>query len=136
MEGGQMAVVIPDISPVDLLGRFRGPITHAAPGYPEVVHLEVTDSEGGVWGLSTWDADYSPTDPDMLLGKTIVGADFDDDSGSLTIGFSDGSEFKVTAIRSLPEDEVENWQLFTPEGLVLNYGPAGRWRLKRAGNPC
>ena len=39
VEGRQMAVVIPDISPTDLLGRFRGTIVDAAPGYPEVLHL-------------------------------------------------------------------------------------------------
>ena len=131
-----MAVVIPDISPADLLARFRGPISDPRPTYPERLHFEVEDADGGEWTFATWDAEYSPSDPDALRGKTIVSVDLDKPSGDLTVGFSDGSTFRVVAIPYPPEDEVENWQLFTPEGLVLNYGPAGCWRLKRAGDPC
>jgi hypothetical protein len=32
-------------------------------------------------------------------------------------------------------DDIEAWQLFTPDGLVLNYGPRGDRRLKRAADP-
>ena len=40
-----MATVIPNLSPADLLGRLRGPIVEAAPGYPEVIYLHVKDFE-------------------------------------------------------------------------------------------
>jgi hypothetical protein len=52
-----MATVITDLSPSDLLGRFRGTVTDAAPGYPEVIHLDVRDAHGGDWSFSTFNAE-------------------------------------------------------------------------------
>jgi hypothetical protein len=129
-----MAVVVPNTSPADLLGRFRGTIFDAAHGYPEVIMFQARDAEGRDWWFSTFDAEYSPTDPEVLLGKSIVGTDLDR-SGKLAISFSDGSRFVVDPIPlqpDEPDDDLENWHLFTPDGLVLNYGPEGRWEIK----PC
>jgi hypothetical protein len=136
MERRQMAVVIPDISPADLLARFRGPVLDSRPTYPERVHLEVRDAHGGKWCLATWWADYSPADPAALLGKTVTNADLKGPSGDLTIGFSDGSAFKVISVPREPGDDIETWELFTPEGLVLAYGPEDQWQLCRASDPC
>ncbi len=131
-----MPIVIPDISPADLLARFRGPVLDARLTYPERVHFEVKDVHGGEWCLATWDADYLPSDPEVLHGKTVVSADLEDRSGTLSIGFSDGSAFRVIPDPYEPGDELEHWELFTPEGLVLHYGPGSRWRLARGSDPC
>ena|ERR1700743_1601796 len=132
-----MAVVIPDTSPADLLSQFRGPITESQPGYPEVLHLGVRGAKGGAWELSTFDADFSPSDPEVFLGKTVVSADLDP-SNTLTIGFSDGSDLKVvprTLESGEADDDLENWWLSTPDGLALDFGPEGRWRLGKASDP-
>jgi hypothetical protein len=50
----------------------------------------------------------------------------------LTIGFSDGTNLTVASIHDDADDAVENWDLFSPEGLVLIYGPKGRWKLADA----
>jgi Family of unknown function (DUF6188) len=126
-----MAVVIPYTFPTDLLGRFRGRVFQARPAYPEVLHFKVRDAAGGEWWFGTQEAEWSPTDPDGLLDKTVVGADLDESSGTLTIGFSDGSEFTVLPDHEGADDDLEAWELFTPEGLVLTYGPRGRWQLGR-----
>jgi hypothetical protein len=123
-----MTIVIPDLSPPDLLGRLRGTIVDAAPGYPEVIHLEVKDDDGAVWGFSTWYAEFSPTDPELLLGKTVVEVDFER-SGKLTMRFSDGSKFEVRPEPEEPDDELETWTLLTPNGLVLRFRPRGLWDL-------
>jgi hypothetical protein len=126
-----MSTVIPDISPMDLLARFRGTVTAAAPGYPEVIHLDVRDGDGDEWTFSTFYARYSPEDPDALTGKVISDAALDQ-SGELAIGFSDGSGFVVTPIPLEPDeagDDLETWHLITPDGLSLWYGPLGRWHL-------
>jgi len=126
-----MATVIPDLSPSDLVDRFRGTIFYAAPGYPEVIHFRVKDGDGCEWWFSTFYAEYSPSDPDTFPGKTIVDADLKP-SGKLTLGFSDGSEFKVTPGPLEPGESVEDletWHLYTPEGLALYYGPGPRWEL-------
>jgi hypothetical protein len=137
MEGRQMATVIPDLSPGELLSRFRGRVTEAHPAYPETIQIQVTDAKGGDWWFVTWDADYSPSDPDVVVGKTVVGADFDEPSGRLTIVFMDGTHFEAEPVPQDDEvpDDPEYWQLFTPEGLVLNWGPCRRWRIKRATDP-
>jgi hypothetical protein len=130
-----MAPVISDTSPADLLARFRGPVTDARHTYPERLHFEVRDAQGGEWLIATWESAWSPPDPASLHGKTVTSAD-QDPSGRLAIGFSDGSCFEVIPDHEGTDDDIQAWELFTPEGLVLHYGPAGRWRLARASDPC
>lgn len=131
-----MSLVTQNTSPADLLGRVRGPVKDARLTYPERVHLEVTDAVGGVWCLATWEAAYSPADPEELNGKTVVSTDLDDRSKVLTIGFSDGTCFTVTPIPDEEDDAIENWELFTPDDLLLSYGPWGRWKLGSADDPA
>jgi hypothetical protein len=131
-----MAVVIPDTSPGDLLRRVRGSITDASLTYPERMRLEIADAAGGVWRLITWYAEYSPTDPDKLDGKTVVDIELDPRTDVLTVGFSDETCFTVTPVPDEEDDAIENWELFTPEDVVLAYGPRGRWQLCRATDPC
>jgi hypothetical protein len=131
LEGEQMTVVTPDTLPLDILRRFRGKIFEAVPAYPEVLHLKVKDTGGGEWWFGTHEAEWSPSDPDALLGKTVIGAEFETGSGRLTIGFSDDSTFTVTSKHEGSPDDLEAWELFTPEGLVLAFGPNGQWQLGR-----
>jgi hypothetical protein len=127
-----MSVVISDISPAELLDRLRGRIIDVHPAYPETIHLELIDAHGGEWYFSTHDADYSPSDPGVLRGKTIVSVDHVGPLGNLTFEFSDGSRFLVLVEPQEREDDPVNWRLYTPEGLVLVWGPGISWRLKRA----
>jgi hypothetical protein len=130
-----MAVVIPDISPAELLGQLRGTIIDVRPAYPEAIHLRVRDANGHEWRFSTADADYSPSDPDVLRGKVIVDVRRDGPLGDMTIRFSDGSSFEVTVEPQTADDDPSNWSLFTPEGLVLEWGPGESWRLVRSTDP-
>jgi len=131
-----MSVVIPDTSPSELLGRLRGQrISDARPGYPEVIHLHVPDPGGAKWVFSTWDADYSPSDPAALRGKTIVSADLVGPLGNLTISFSDGTDFRVTMEPQTAENDPMNWTLLTPDGFILVWGPGANWALKRGDEP-
>ena len=91
--------VIPDIPAAELLSRMRGPIIEACHGYPEVMPFKVKDAQGGVWWFSTFEANYSPTDPAELLGRTVVSANLKAGTANLTIGFSDGSTFEVTGLQ-------------------------------------
>jgi hypothetical protein len=124
-----MATVIPDLTPADLLGRFRGTITAAAPGYPEVLHLNLKDAAGDEWTFSTSYAEYSPSDPEFFLGKTVVDVDFER-SGRLTMRFSDDSEFNVWPEPEEPDDDLATWHLITPEGqLALWFRPRDLWDI-------
>jgi hypothetical protein len=123
-----MATVIPDLSPSDLLERFRGTIVDAAPGYPEVIHLELRDADGGEWSFSTSYAEYSPTDPEFFVEKTVVDVAFER-SGKLTMRFSDGFEFNVLPEPEGPDDDLATWHLITPDNLSLRFRPRGRWHL-------
>jgi hypothetical protein len=62
-------------------------------------------------------------------GKTVVHADFDSESGALTVHFTDETYFTLTPNQEDDDDAIEDWELFTPVGLVLTYGPKGRWQL-------
>ncbi|MFT3865618.1 MAG: hypothetical protein QM729_15225 [Solirubrobacterales bacterium] len=133
-----MTIAISDTSPTEILSRFQGTVTSSRPAYPEVLHLHVTDADGGEWCFATFEADYVPTDPAAFLGKTVVGTDLRAASAGLTINFSDGSDLKVVPFSLRPDeidDDYESWKLFTPEGLVLKYGPGSHWLLKRASDP-
>jgi hypothetical protein len=130
-----MPIVIPDISPRELLGGFRGPIVDAHPAYPETIHLEVRDASGGLWKFATHDAAYSPSDPEVFPGKTVVSADLTGILGNLTVGFSDGTSFRVTMEPQDAEDDPVNWRLYTPDGFVLAWGPGVNWQLKRGSDP-
>lgn len=138
MEGGKMTTVALDLSPADLLDRFRGTIVGAAPGYPEVIHLRAEDADGDQWRFSTFHADYSPSDPTFFVGKTIADVT-QESSGKLTMAFSDGTEFAVLPGPLEPDEsgaDLETWHLITPDGLALWYGPRGRWQLSSASDPC
>jgi hypothetical protein len=123
-----MAIAIPNLSPADLLGRFRGTIVRAAPGYPEVIHLTLKDAEGDLWHFSTWYAKFSPVDPEFFAGKTVVDVNFES-SGRLTMLFADGSRFEVTPEPEESDDKLSTWDLATPDGLFLRFRPRGLWDL-------
>jgi hypothetical protein len=130
-----MATVSPDTSPAMLLDRVRGPVTNARPLYPERILIEITDAEGALWRLATCDAEHSPSDPDRLIGRTVVGTSLDE-GGVVVLAFSDGTRFTATPVLDDEDDDIENWSLFTPDGRVLVYGPTGRWKLVSATDPC
>jgi hypothetical protein len=131
-----MAVLIPEASSIELLARFRGRVTASRDTYPEAIDVEVTDPQGGVWRLGNWYADFFPTKPAAILGKIVVSADVDDRTETLTVGFSDGTDFKIVPDHSADDIADEWWELFTPEDMVLGYCPGGRWRLVKATDPC
>jgi hypothetical protein len=130
-----MTIVIPDISPAEVLDGLRGQIFYAEPGYPEVIHLRLIDPRGAEWWFSTHDAYFSPSDPDALRGKTIISADLEGPLGNLTIGFSDGTSFRVWVDPQEAPDDPVNWKVYTPDDLVLAWGPGVHWALKRDGDP-
>jgi hypothetical protein len=123
-----MAIAIPNLSPADLLGRFRGTIVRAAPGYPEVIHLTLEDAKGDHWHFSTFYAEFSPSDPEFFPGKAVIDVDFKR-SGRLTMQFADGSKFDVLPEPEEPDDELSTWDLSTPDGLFLRFRPRGLWDL-------
>jgi hypothetical protein len=55
------------------------------PGSPtrRVLHVEIKDSAGELWHLATQDAEWSPTDPAALVGRSVDDADIDAETGEL-----------------------------------------------------
>jgi hypothetical protein len=128
-----MSTVKPHTSPTALLSRFRGRVTKARLTFPERAAINLEDADGGSWYLATWWADYSPADPEVFNGNTVVSAELGEAPGRLTIGFSDGTSFTISPARDEGDDAIENWELFTPENSVLIFGPRERWQLVEAG---
>ena len=130
MERGLMPVAIGlDSSPANVLPDFRGSIVVAQIAFPDVLHVEVRDAHGAVWKLATQDARWSPADPAALAGRSIVDADIDEATGQLRCALSDGSELIVTPSPAAGEDDPPNWELITPDGIALEFGPGMRWQV-------
>lgn len=120
-----------DASPLNLLRAMRGLIADARVAYPDVLHVEIRDSIGRVWRLATQDAEWSPADPSELRGRSIEDAVIDG-GGELRLRLSDGSRLDVVPAPREAEDDPPNWELITPDGLVLEFGPDVRWQISRA----
>lgn len=123
------ATVDPNKELVDVLTRFRGLIEDAHDAYPDVLHLEVRDDMGGLWLFATQDATWWPRDPTAFAGQAVVGASVDIRTGTLTCELSNGSLFTVIPAAQEAPDDPANWELFTPDGQMLDFGPGLRWRL-------
>lgn len=118
-----------DSSPANVLPEFRGLIVAAQIAFPDVLHVEVRDAKGEVWKLATQDARWSPRDPDELTGRSITGAAIEPGTGNLRCDLSDGSTLVVTSESAAAKDDPPNWELITPSGIALEFGPGMRWQI-------
>ena len=121
-----------DASPLNVLRSMRGAIVDARVAYPDVLHVEIRDPRGDLWRLATQDAEWSPSDPAKLLGRTIEDADIDEGTGELRCKLSDGSLLDVKPAAQEASDDPPNWELITPGGVVLEFGPGVRWQISSA----
>jgi hypothetical protein len=121
-----------DASPPNVLRSMRGVIVGARIAYPEVLHVEIRDSAGGLWRLATQDAEWSPSNPAELVGRSVDDADIDGEAGELRCKLSDGSLLDVKPAAREAEDDPPNWELVTPGGVVLEFGPGVRWQIGSA----
>jgi hypothetical protein len=132
MEGGLMPVATGlDRSPANLLADFRGVVVAAEIAFPDVLHVEVRGNDERVWKLATQDARWSPKAPEKLIGRTVVEAVIDEPEGSLRCELSDGSELVVVPAAVEDKDDPPNWELITPDGVALEFGPGMRWQIAR-----
>jgi hypothetical protein len=130
MEATLMATVVAlDSSPANVLRSMRGPIVDARIAYPDVLHVEVRDSGGELWRLATQDAEWKPTDPTELVGKSIEDAEIDEETGELRCRLSGGSRLDVKPTEQEANDDPPNWELITPGGVLLEFGPGVRWQI-------
>ncbi|MGA9315887.1 MAG: hypothetical protein WBV77_14810 [Solirubrobacteraceae bacterium] len=129
-------VVALDASPANLLSSMRGLIVDARIAYPSVLHVEVRDSRGDIWRLATQDAEWSPSDPAQLLGRSIDDVAVDGETGELRCMLSDGSTFHAGPTAIEAEDDPPNWELVSPAGIVLEFGPGFRWQISGADVPA
>ena len=111
---------------------MRGRIVDAHIAYGYVLHVEVRDSSGGIWRLATQDAEFSPSDPTQLFGRSIDDADIDEESGELRCRLSDGSVLDIKPAATETNDDPPYWELISPAGVVLEFGPGVRWQISGA----
>jgi hypothetical protein len=122
----------PDASPRPVLSSLSGSIVNARIAYPDVLHVEVRDSRGELWRLATQDAEWSPSDPTELVGRSIDDAEIDEESGELRCRLSDGSVLDVKPGALEGDDDPPYWELISPAGIVLEFGPGVRWQISSA----
>lgn len=129
-----MSAVVLDTSPANVLRSMRGEITAARIAHPDVLHVELRGADGSLWRLATQDADWSPADPVALIGRTVVAADIDESSCELRCRLADDSVFRVKPTTgSAKENDPPYWELISPSGIVLEFGPGVRWRISATG---
>jgi hypothetical protein len=136
MEKALMATVALDASPVNVLRSMRGAIVAARLAYPDVMHFEVRDFAGGTWRFATQDAEFAPTDPSELVGKAVEAAEIDAQTGELRMKLADGATVAVMPTPREAPDDPPNWELITPDGLALEFGPGMRWQISSADAPA
>ncbi len=129
-------VVALDASPLNILRSLRGAIVDARIAHPDVLHLEVRDARGDLWRFATQDAVWSPSDPARLIGHSIDDADIDQETGELRCRLSDGTVLEVKPAAVEAKDDPPSWELISPAGLVLEFGPGMRWRIGSADDPA
>lgn len=131
-----MATVVDlDASPLNVLRSMRGAIVDARIAYPDVLHLEIRDARGDLWRLATQDAEWSPSDPARLIGRSVEDVDIDDETGELRCRLSDGSLLDVKPSNHATKDDPPNWELISPGGVALEFGPGVRWQISGADAP-
>jgi hypothetical protein len=136
MEAVMATVVALDASPTTVLRSMRGAIVDARIAYPDVLHVEVRDSLGEVWRLATQDAEWSPSDPAQIVGRSIENAAINEESGELRCSLSDGSVLDIKPSAAEAEDDPPYWELISPAGVVLEFGPGVRWQISGADAPA
>lgn len=135
MEGLMATVLALDASPTTVLRSLRGEVTDARVAYPDVLHVEGRDAHGGLWRLATQDAEWAPTDPAQLVGRSIDEAEIDEKSGALRCKLSDGSVLEIKPATGEADDDPPYWELIGPSGVVLEFGPGLRWQISSADAP-
>jgi len=124
-------VIAQQASLSSLLGALRGEIVDARVGYPDVLHVEICDLDGDSWSLVTQDAEWSPVEAGDLLGRTIEKAEVGA-GGDLQCQLSDGTVLAVRPTDGTSGEDPPYWELITPGGVVLEFGPGVRWQISEA----
>ncbi len=114
---------------------MRGEIVDARIAYPDVLHVEIRDVRGDLWQLATQDAEWSPSDPALLIGRSVEDVDIDDETGELRCRLSDDSLLDVKPSKQEAKDDPPNWELISPGGVALEFGPEVRWQISGADAP-
>ena len=129
-------VVALDSSPANVLRSMRGSIVDARLGHPETLQVEIKDAAGERWLLATQDAEWTPTDPSELVGQLVEDAQINETTGELLCKLSNGSLLDVKPGRKESDDDPPNWELITPGGVLLEFGPGVRWQISSADEPA
>jgi hypothetical protein len=136
MEGAPMtAVTAQDASLSNLLGALRGEIVKAGLGHPDVLHVEIRDLDGDRWNLVTQDAEWQPANPADLVGQVIEKAEVSME-GKLRCQLAGGAVLAVKPAKSASEGDPPYWELITPGGAALEFGPGARWQISSADAPA
>jgi hypothetical protein len=115
---------------------MRGSIVEARIAYPDVLHVEVRDSRGDLWRLATQDAEWSPSDPGQLVGRSIDDVAINGETGELRCMLSDGSVLDIRPAVIDADDDPPTWELVSPSGILLEFGPGLRWQISSADVPA
>jgi hypothetical protein len=124
-----------DASPTTLLNSLSGEIVAARMAHPDVLHVEMRDVHGGRWRFATQDAEFNPSDPEQLVGARVSSVKIDPLTMELCFSFGEDPVLLVKPAPAAAEDDPSTWELITPDGLALEFGPGLRWQITPANTP-
>lgn len=125
-------MLIVDKSLGDYLAEMRGRIVLSAVGYPDSIHLHVKDGDGQTWKFFTWDADWVPSTPEEFAGRILEDAKLDQRTGVVRLRFDQGRQLVITPGEYENVDDPPYWQILTPDGQSIKYGPGPSWHVSDA----
>jgi hypothetical protein len=70
-----------------------------------------------------------------LIGRSIEDAEIEETSGELRCKLSDGSLLDIKPPAIEVEDDPPYWEVISPGGVVLEFGPGVRWQIGSADAP-
>ncbi len=133
------AMMAPGVGTATPLGplftSITGSIESVRATYPDSLSLDIRDRYGNTWQLSILDSRWSPLDTNSLEGKQVQGAVLAERTGQLDLELSDGTVFRISPNPIESADDPPNWDLITPNGWAVEYGPGPTVRVQRADAP-
>lgn len=94
------------------------------------------------WKFMTQDAEWEPKDAVGLLGRRVCGADLNDRTWELRLELQEGGVVTIWPGESPGVGERRSaegppfWEVITPAGSLVEFGPGFRWQVSDAGAPA
>jgi len=118
-----------------LFSAITGRITSVRNTFPDTPRIEIRDQHKNTWHLSVLDSSLSSSGTEFLEGETVVETSLSERTGELVFNLSNGSALTVSPNPIESRDDPPNWEVVTPNGWSIEFGPGPKVQIQRADVP-